>query len=66
MSFSASERKKILSAVKQKIVKKYGNELIVDSKNIPKIDSISTGSLKLDFIIGCNGWPRGRISELRG
>lgn len=51
MSFNNAERKKILASVKQKIVKKYGNELIVDPNNRPKVDAVSTGSLKLDAII---------------
>ena len=30
----------------------------IDSKNQVKVEGISTGSLKLDAIIGCNGIPR--------
>ena len=30
-----------------------------------KIETIPTGSLPLDIALGCGGWPRGRIIEVK-
>lgn len=49
-NISISDRKRIATSLKQQIRKKHG-ELFVDPNNIPKINSISTGSLKLDALI---------------
>ena len=48
--------------------KKFGNEaaMTFDNVNIAKVDVISSGSLKLDKILGIGGWPRGRVTLIWG
>lgn len=48
--------------------KKFGDDaaMTFDNTNIIKVDTIPSGSLKLDRILGCGGWPRGRITLLWG
>jgi len=38
----------------------------LDSKTRPDIEVISSGSIVLDQVLGCGGWPRGRIIEVFG
>ena len=51
-----------------KLEKEYGVGTIMklEDNNVNKIDSISTGSLSLDFALGIGGLPRGRIVEIYG
>jgi len=51
-----------------RIRKKYGSGAIrrLDSEEVMKIDSISTGIKDLDDAIGIGGIPKGRITELFG
>ena len=51
-----------------KLEKEYGVGTIMklEDNNVNKIDSISTGSLSLDFALGIGGLPRGRIIEIYG
>ena len=48
--------------------KKFGDDsaMTFDNIGITKVDVISSGSLKLDKILGIGGWPRGRITLLWG
>ena len=50
------------------INKEFGKGAIMsmDGDNFKEINSISTGSIKIDDILGGNGVPRGRIIEIFG
>jgi len=62
-----AKRKSLLMAL-QKIEKDHGKGTIMRLGDSPatKIESISTGSLALDFALGIGGVPRGRIIEIFG
>ncbi len=61
-------RLKILEDTIQSIEKTYGKGAIMRLGDgiVNKIDSISTGSLSLDYALGIGGVPRGRIIEIYG
>lgn len=61
-------REKLLNDAIAQIEKNFGKGSIMkmDSKNIIKIDSVSTGSLLLDDAIGIGGLPCGRVVEIYG
>ena len=63
-NLTLAERKRALTALVTKTNKKAGDQIIVDSANIPVIDAISTGSPKVDALLGINGVARGRLTEL--
>ncbi len=50
------------------IQKKYGLGAIADfsGKNTHEIDSVSTGSIKIDKMLEIGGIPRGKITEVYG
>lgn len=61
------ERDKKLADFKASIKKEYGaGAIIVGNENMPKIESISTGSLDLDEKLNIGGYPRGRVTEIFG
>lgn len=66
MSLSLSDRKRMQASLVGVIRKKHGPGMIIDSKNPEPVAAISTGSLKLDALIGCNGYARGRLIEIFG
>lgn len=47
-------------------VRNGGNEIIIDTANIPDYDVVSFGSYKLDAAANIGGIPRGRIATLIG
>lgn len=62
------ERQKALDEALKRIEKSFGKGSIMklgDSK-FTKIESSSTGSLKLDIALGIGGYPKGRIIEIYG
>lgn len=61
-------RKKILEDTMYSIEKTYGKGAIMKLGDgvINKIESISTGSVSLDYALGIGGVPRGRIIEIYG
>ncbi len=61
-------RLKILEDTIQNLEKTYGKGTIMRLGDgiVNKIDSISTGSLSLDYALGIGGVPRGRIIEIYG
>lgn len=65
---NASEKQKALLAAMSQIEKQFGKGSIMKmgDKEIPKIDVISTGSIKLDAALGIGGLPRGRVVEIYG
>ena len=59
---------KNLQTIIKELTKKYGEGTIMklDDKTKIDIEVISTGSISLDYILGINGIPRGRIIEIFG
>ena len=59
---------KVLEATLGKLEKSYGKGVIMrlGSTSIEKIPSISTGSIGLDFALGVDGLPKGRVTEIYG
>lgn len=46
---------------------KYGNDVIMHGEDtVTDVETISSGSLALDNLLGCGGLPRGRIIEIYG
>lgn len=45
--------------------KQYGDDSVVEGGNI-EVEAIKTGSISLDWVLGCGGFPRGRIVEVYG
>ena len=60
-----SEKKRLLSNVKNTIKKKWGEEAFISVERLD-IPTISTGSVKIDNAIGPGGFPEGRIIEIYG
>lgn len=64
-----NSKEKALEAAMSHIQKAYGPGSIMrlgDGIELPKIDTISTGSLKVDEALGIRGLPKGRIVEIFG
>ncbi|MEW6508128.1 MAG: recombinase RecA [Bacteroidota bacterium] len=68
MAMEKDARLKILEDTISNIEKQYGKGTIMKLGNgvISEVESISTGSLSLDYALGINGVPRGRIVEIYG
>lgn len=62
------ERLKIIATTVDKLDKDYGKGSVMrlGDKNIGPIEVISTGSLRLDIILGTGGVAKGRIVEIYG
>jgi recombination protein RecA len=62
------DRQKARDEVLAKLNKEYGDNTIGMYKNMPKLDiqTVPTGSLRLDIALGVGGLPRGRIIEIYG
>ncbi|PKP52811.1 MAG: recombinase RecA [Bacteroidetes bacterium HGW-Bacteroidetes-1] len=62
------EKLKALEATLGNIEKAYGKGSIMKLGDdaIEKIDSISTGSIGLDYALGVGGLPKGRVTEIYG
>ena len=59
---------KVLEATLGKLEKNYGKGAIMrlGNSSIEKIPAISTGSIGLDFALGVDGLPKGRVTEIYG
>jgi recombination protein RecA len=59
---------KVLEATLGKLEKSYGKGAVMrlGLTNVEKIPSISTGSIGLDFALGVDGLPKGRVTEIYG
>ncbi len=68
MATDKDPRAKILEDTLYSIEKMYGKGSIMKLGDgvINKVDSISTGSISLDYALGIGGIPRGRIIEIYG
>src|SRR5664280_3808324 len=65
----ATARQRDLDAAISSITKAYGDGSIMrlgDSRELRKIEVISTGALALDLALGVGGIPRGRVVEIFG
>src|SRR5436190_11896801 len=63
------ERNKALDIAVGQIEKQFGKGSIMrlgQRHSIGPIDSISTGSISIDFALGIGGMPRGRVIEIFG
>ncbi|OFX18152.1 MAG: recombinase RecA [Bacteroidetes bacterium GWA2_31_9] len=63
-----TEKLKALENTMGLIEKNYGKGTIMrmGDKAIAEVSSISTGSISLDFALGVNGLPKGRVVEIYG
>lgn len=64
-----SEKEKLLEQAMTDINKRFGTNSILklgNSTSIVKVEAISTGSIKLDTVLGVGGIPKGRITEIFG
>ena len=62
-------RKKALDDAIKEIEKQHGKGSVMilgDEDHIQKLESISSGSIKLDKALGIGGYPKGRIIEVYG
>ncbi|HOI29994.1 MAG TPA: recombinase RecA [Melioribacteraceae bacterium] len=68
MAMEKDARIKILEDTISNIEKQYGKGTIMKLGDgvISEVESISTGSLSLDYALGIGGVPRGRIIEIYG
>ena len=59
---------KALELTLGKLEKSYGKGIVMKlgDKIVEEIDSIPTGSIGLDIILGVGGYPRGRVVEIYG
>lgn len=65
---NAEAKLNALKTVLAKIEKDHGKGSIMkmDLKTVEGIEVIPTGSIGLDFALGCGGYPKGRIIEIYG
>jgi len=68
MSSNKNDRQKSLEIAVGQIEKQHGKGTIMRLGDSPnrKIDVISTGSIMVDYALGVNGIPRGRVTEIFG
>lgn len=64
----SQEKLKVLEAAFAQIDKQFGKGaiMLLGQKGDGKIDTISTGSVQIDFALGIGGLPRGRVIEIYG
>jgi len=64
----AGDKKKALETALTQIEKDYGKGSVMrlGDRQAVNVESISTGSISLDFALGIGGVPRGRIIEIYG
>jgi len=68
MATSKDDRLKALDTAIGQIEKQHGKGTIMKLGGNPynEIDAISTGSIMVDYALGVNGIPRGRVTEIYG
>lgn len=68
MAAEKLEKLKVLQAAISKIEKNYGKGSIMKlgDKAVEQMDTISSGSIALDYALGVGGFPKGRIIEIYG
>ena len=62
------EKLKALSVTMEHLEKDFGSGAVMrlGADSIQDVETISTGSLGLDYALGVGGLPRGRITEIYG
>jgi recombination protein RecA len=63
------EKQRSLSLTLSQIEKQFGKGSILrlgSRESVVPVTSISTGSISVDYALGCGGFPRGRIAEIYG
>lgn len=66
---SKKDALRALQSATQKLKKRYGDEVVVDTKSVKKYEVISSGSAIIDDAIGIqgeSGFPLGRMVEIYG
>ncbi len=66
---AVKDRKKALDIAIKEIEKQHGKGSVMilgDDSSFGKVESISSGSIKLDKALGVGGYPKGRIIEVYG
>lgn len=65
---SEKEKQKVLEVTKENLEKKFGKGsiMLLSEKNHMDIETVPSGSLLLDDILGVGGYPKGRIIEVYG
>ncbi len=65
---SSDDRSKAIDAAISSIERMFGKGAIMryGDAELPKVESISTGSLTVDIALGIGGVPRGRVVEIYG
>ena len=60
------DRQKEIKVALAKVEKEFGkgSVMILGQENYTPIEGIPTGSLAVDYAIGCGGLPRGRVVEI--
>lgn len=68
MANSKDDRLKALDTAMGQIEKQHGKGTIMKLGGNPynEVDAISTGSIMVDYALGVNGIPRGRVTEIYG
>jgi recombination protein RecA len=68
MATSKDDRLKAIDTAMGQIEKQHGKGTIMKLGGNPynEIDAISTGSIMVDYALGVNGIPRGRVTEIYG
>ncbi len=68
MSSEKEAKLKALQLTLDKLDKTYGKGTVMKmgDKAVEEVETISSGSLGLDFALGVNGYPRGRVIEIYG
>jgi recombination protein RecA len=55
----------IAEALKE-LRKQYGQGVILQADNIPRVEAIPTNCFAIDRLLGCGGLPKGRLIEIYG
>jgi len=68
MATSKDDRLKAIDTAMGQIEKQHGKGTIMKLGGNPynEVDAISTGSIMVDYALGVNGIPRGRVTEIYG
>ncbi|TNK84067.1 recombinase RecA [Mycoplasmopsis pullorum] len=67
-NITTNEKKQLISEALKEIEKKFGREsvMLLGENDDTVVETFSSGSYKLNKILGINGFPKGRIIEIYG
>jgi recombination protein RecA len=65
---ATEERGRALQSTVDGLDKRFGKGVIMrmGEKTVAEVDTVPTGSITLDALLGAGGWPRGRVVEIFG